>query len=66
MVNIEENIRRIEDKITNDKNILSKIEIANLKSELKKLVKEKKIVINKMKEPKSIIDYINKCFIDKK
>ena len=54
------------DKIVNDKNILSKAEIANLKSQLKKLEKEKKLLINKMKEPKSIIDYVNKCFTGKK
>ena len=36
------------------------------KSQLKKLEKEKKLLINKMKEPKSIIDYVNKCFTGKK
>jgi hypothetical protein len=66
MINIEEEIKNIEDKIVNDKNILSKTEIANLKSQLKKLEKEKKLLINKMKEPKSIIDYVNKCFTGKK
>jgi hypothetical protein len=66
MMNIEEDIKNIQDKIVNDKNILSKIEIANLKSQLKKLEKEKKLLLNKMKEPKSIIDYVNKCFTGKK
>jgi hypothetical protein len=66
MMNIEEEIKNIEDKIVNDKNILSKTEIANLKSQLKKLEKEKKLLLNKMKEPKSIIDYVNKCFTGKK
>jgi hypothetical protein len=66
MVNIDENIKNIENELVNDENILSKIEITNLKSELKKLKKNKKILTNKMKEPKSIVDYINKCFIAKK
>jgi hypothetical protein len=66
MMNIEEDIKNIQDKIVNDKNILSKIEIANLKSQLKKLEKGKKLLLNKMKEPKSIIDYVNKCFTGKK
>jgi hypothetical protein len=45
--------------------MLSKDEVKKLKSELKKIEKDKKILINKIKEPKSIIDYINKCFVDK-
>jgi hypothetical protein len=54
------------DKLSNDKAILSKEEIKTLKAEIKKLEKDKKAVINKLKEPKSILDYINKCFENKK
>jgi hypothetical protein len=60
--NIDENIRRLTDKLSEDK--LSKDEIKNLKSELKKLEKDKKALVKKSKEPKSIIDYINKCFAE--
>jgi hypothetical protein len=64
LTNIEENVKLITDKLTQD-NMLSKDEVKKLKSELKKIEKDKKILINKIKEPKSIIDYINKCFVDK-
>jgi superfamily II DNA or RNA helicase len=64
--NMQENINSIMDKLSNDKAILGKEEIKTLKAELKKLEKDKKAVINKLKEPKSILDYINKCFENKK
>ena len=64
--NIEENMNIIMAKLSNDKEMLGKEEIKTLKAELKKLEKDKKAVINKLKEPKSILDYINKCFAEKK
>jgi hypothetical protein len=64
--NMQENINSIMDKLSNDKEMLGKEEIKTLKAELKKLEKDKKAVINKLKEPKSILDYINKCFENKK
>lgn len=64
--NIEENINIVMDKLRNDENLLNKDDIKKLKTELKKLEKDKKALIVKIKEPKSIIDYINKCFIDNK
>jgi len=64
--NIEENMNIIIAKLSNDKEMLGKEEIKTLKAELKKLEKDKKAVINKLKEPKSILDYINKCFAEKK
>ena len=63
--NIEDNIIIIKNKLTDDNNKLNKEEIKSLKSQLKNLEKNKKKLITKLKEPKSIIDYINKCFVDK-
>ena len=40
-------------------------EIKELKVQLKIEEKEKKNIIAKFKEPKSILDYINKCFTEK-
>lgn len=64
--NIEEQINVITEKLTKDAGVLGKDEIKALKAELRKLEKDKKAVINKIKEPKSILDYINKCFAEKK
>ncbi len=43
----------------------NKKEIKELKVQLKIEEKEKKNIIAKFKEPKSILDYINKCFTEK-
>lgn len=57
------------DKMNNPSDIISKKEnkeeIKELKLKLKALEKNNKEIFAKLKEPKSIIDYINKCFTDK-
>jgi hypothetical protein len=63
--NINNNIEEINNNIDKLDNKINKKEIKELKAQLKIEEKEKKNIIAKFKEPKSILDYINKCFTEK-
>ena len=62
---INKNIEDIKDRIEKYDNKKNKAEIKELKAQLKIEEKEKKSIVAKFKEPKSILDYINKCFTEK-
>jgi superfamily II DNA or RNA helicase len=62
---INKNIEDIKDKIEKYDNKKNKAEIKELKAQLKIEEKERKSIVAKFKEPKSILDYINKCFTNK-
>jgi len=63
--NINNEIEEITQKILKLDKKINKEEIKELKLKLKGIEKDKKGVIAQLKEPKSILDYINKCFRDK-
>ena len=63
--NLNNEIEEINEKILKLDKKINKEEIKGLKLKLKANEKEKKGVIAKFKEPKSILDYINKCFKEK-
>jgi hypothetical protein len=63
--NLNNEIDEITDKIAKYDKKINKEEIKGLKLKLKAIEKDKKGVIAKFKEPKSILDYINKCFKEK-
>jgi superfamily II DNA or RNA helicase len=63
--NLNNEIEEINEKIPKLDKKINKEEIKGLKLKLKAIEKEKKGVVAKFKEPKSIIDYINKCFKEK-
>jgi peptidoglycan hydrolase CwlO-like protein len=63
--NINNTIEEITNKMEKLDKKINKQEIKELKAQLKIEEKEKKNIIAKFKEPKSILDYINKCFKDK-
>jgi chromosome segregation ATPase len=63
--NLNNEIEEITDKIAKYDKKINKEEIKGLKLKLKAIEKDKKGVIAKFKEPKSILDYINKCFNEK-
>ena len=63
--NINNNIEEINNNIDKLDNKINKKEIKELKAQLKIEEKEQKNIIAKFKEPKSILDYINKCFTEK-
>jgi hypothetical protein len=63
--NLNNEIEEITDKIAKYDKKINKEEIKGLKLKLKAIEKDKKGVIAKFKEPKSILDYINKCFKEK-
>jgi hypothetical protein len=63
--NLNNEIEEINEKIPKLDKKINKEEIKGLKLKLKAIEKEKKGVVAKFKEPKSILDYINKCFKEK-
>jgi peptidoglycan hydrolase CwlO-like protein len=63
--NLNNDIQEINEKILKLDKKINKGEINELKLKLKAIEKDKKGVITKFKEPKSILDYINKCFKEK-
>jgi hypothetical protein len=66
IIDIENEIEELENKKQNINNELSKAEIKVISASIKGLKKELKKAHNYEKEPKHILDYVNKCFDKKK
>tara|TARA_B110000483_G_scaffold46062_1_gene57532 strand:- start:3341 stop:5905 length:2565 start_codon:yes stop_codon:yes gene_type:complete len=66
LVEIEQQIEVLEQNKLNTDKQFNKQQIKDFSKELRELIKEKKKVDKVNAEPKTVIDYINKCFIKKK
>ena len=63
---IEKQIEVLEQNKLNTDKQFNKQQIKDFTKELKELIKEKKKIDKVNADPKTIIDYINKCFSKKK
>ena len=66
LVEIEQRIEVLEQNKLNTDKQFNKQQIKDISKELKELIKEKKMLDKINTDPKTVIDYINKCFSKKK
>jgi len=66
LVEIEERIEELEQNKLNEDKQFNKQQIKDFSKELRELIKEKKKIDKVDADPKTVIDYINKCFSKKK